>query len=131
MPQILFDHVHLRCTDPEAAAQWFESMLGGEVRRSMQSGRPRVDVKLGGANIFLAPVAEGDNVAQPPVAPYRGLDHFGLFVTGLEDVVAEMVAKGVEVTVPLQSPRPGISLCFIRGPEGISIELLERTPTDA
>jgi catechol 2,3-dioxygenase-like lactoylglutathione lyase family enzyme len=65
MPEILFDHLHLRCTDPEAAARWFERMLGGEV------------------------------------------------------------------TVSLQSPRPGISLCFIRGPEGISIELLERIPPDA
>jgi catechol 2,3-dioxygenase-like lactoylglutathione lyase family enzyme len=46
-------------------------------------------------------------------------------------VVADLVAKGVEVTVPLQSPRPGVSFCFIRGPEGISIELLERIPADA
>jgi hypothetical protein len=26
------------------------------------------------------------------------------------------------------SPRPGIRICFIRGPENISIELLERFP---
>ena len=131
MPDVQFDHLHLRSADPDAMAQWFERMLGAEVVRSMQSGRQRIDVRLGGANIFIAPVADGDGVHPPPVTPYRGLDHFGLFVTGLPAVVAVLVAKGVEVTAPLFSPRPGVTYCFIRGPEGISIELLERIPPDA
>lgn len=105
-------------------AQWFERMLGGEVKRCMQSGRQRIDISIGGADIFIAPVADGDGVNPPPETPYRGLDHFGLFVSGLEAAVADLVAKGVDVTVPLQSPRPGVSICFIRGPEGISIERL-------
>jgi catechol 2,3-dioxygenase-like lactoylglutathione lyase family enzyme len=112
-------------------ARWFERMLGGEVVRYMQSGRERVDVKLGGANIFIAPVAEGGGVNPAPVTPCRGLDHFGLFVDGLEALVAELGAKGVEFTTPLQTVRPGVAMCFIRGPEGISIELLERNPPDA
>jgi lactoylglutathione lyase len=131
MPDVVFDHLHLRSTDPETMAQWFERMLGAKVKRYMQSGKPRIDVAIGGANIFIAPVADGDGVNPPPVTPYRGLDHFGLFVADLEKAVGELIAKGVEVTVPLQSPRPGVSFCFIRGPEGISIELLERIPPDA
>jgi catechol 2,3-dioxygenase-like lactoylglutathione lyase family enzyme len=131
MPTVAFDHLHLRSTDPDAMAQWFERMLGGEVRRYLQSGRQRIDVRLGGADIFIAPAMDGDGVNPAPVTPCRGLDHFGLFVTGLEAVVSELVAKGVEVAIPLQSPRPGVSFCFIRGPEGISIELLERIPPTA
>lgn len=131
MLNVVFDHLHLRSRDPEAMAQWFERMLGGEVKRYMQSGRQRIDVAIGGANIFIAPVTDGDGVNPAPVAPYRGLDHFGLFVTGLEAVVTDLVAKGVDVTILLQSPRPGVSFCFIRGPEGISIELLERIPANA
>ena len=38
----------------------------------------RIDVKLGGANVFIAPVKAGDGVHTPPVTPYQGLDHFGL-----------------------------------------------------
>lgn len=128
MASYRFDHIHLRSTDPEAMAQWFERILGGEIKRSMQQGRPRIDVKLGGADIFIAPVAEGDGVGPAPVTPCRGLDHFGLFVDGIDAVVAELEAKGVEFTIPLHSPRPGIFFCFIRGPEGISIEILERKP---
>ena len=34
--------------------------------------------------------------------------------------------KGAEFTMELNSPRPGIKICFVRGPEGVSIEVLER-----
>ena len=64
----------------------------------MQQGKPRIDLKLGGANIFIAPVAPGDGVNPPPVTPYQGLDHFGLTVTGIDAIVAELKGKGVEFT---------------------------------
>ena len=128
MPQITWDHIHLRSPDPEATAQWFERMLGAEVIRSMQQGKPRIDLKLGGANIFIAPVTSDDGVNAPPQTPYQGLDHFGLSVTGIDAVAAELKAKGVEFSKEPHSPRPGIKICFLRGPQGISIELLERDP---
>jgi catechol 2,3-dioxygenase-like lactoylglutathione lyase family enzyme len=123
-----WDHVHLRTTDPEGMARWFESMLGAEIIRSMQQGKPRIDLKLGGANIFIAPVAPGDGVNVPPVTPYRGLDHFGLTVSGIDEVAAELKKKGVEFTREPTTVRPGVRICFIRGPEGVSIELLDRDP---
>ena len=126
MPTVTWDHVHLRSPDPEATAQWFERMLGAEVIRSTQQGKPRIDLKLGGARVFIAPVAPGDGVNPVPVTPYQGLDHIGLSVNGLDAIAAELKAKGVEFTKPPQTPRPGIRICFLRGPQGISIELLER-----
>jgi lactoylglutathione lyase len=122
-----WDHVHLRTTDPEAMAQWFENMLGAEVLRSIQEGKPRIDLKLGGANIFIAPVATGDTVNAAPTTPYRGLDHFGLCVSGIDAIAAELKAKGVEFTREPTTVRPGVRVCFIRAPEGVSIELLDRT----
>ena len=126
MPEYTWDHVHLRTTDPEATAQWYERMLGAEVIRTMQQGKPRIDLKLGGANIFIAPVKAGDGVNAPPATPYRGLDHFGLTVTGIDAIAADLKAKGVEFTREPTTVRPGTRVCFIRGPEGVSIELLER-----
>jgi hypothetical protein len=35
-------------------------------------------------------------------------------------------SRNAEFTMELNSPRPGIKICFIRGPEGVSIEVLER-----
>jgi catechol 2,3-dioxygenase-like lactoylglutathione lyase family enzyme len=101
-------------------------MLGAEVVRTMQGGASRIDLKLGGGNIFIAPVTPGDGVNTPPTTPYRGLDHFGLTVTGIDAIAADLKAKGVEFTREPTTVRPGTRVCFIRGPEGVSIELLER-----
>ena len=126
MATYTWDHIHLRSPDPEATAQWFERVFGAEIIRSMQEGAPRIDLKLGGANVFIAPVAAGDGVNPPPVTPYQGLDHFGLTVRGIDAVAAELKAKGVEFTREPTTIRPGVRVCFIRGPQGVSIELLER-----
>jgi catechol 2,3-dioxygenase-like lactoylglutathione lyase family enzyme len=128
MPQYTWDHIHLRTPDAEATAKWFESMLGAEVIRSTQMGKPRIDLKLGGGNIFLAPVATGDGTNPPPVTPYQGLDHFGFLVSGLDAIVADLKKKGVQFTMEPTVPRPGIKIAFMRGPQGISIELLDRDP---
>jgi len=124
MPVVTWDHVHLRSPDPEATATWLRDILGGEIIR----GPGRIDVQLGGAKVFIAEVAHGDGVNAAPVTPYQGLDHFGLFVKDLDTVVAGLKAKGVEFTTEPHVPRPGIKICFVRGPQGISIELLERDP---
>ena len=126
MPDYTFDHVHLRSPDPEATATWFEDKLGARIIRSMQAGKPRIDMKVGGADIFI--IQADAAAAAPPSAPYQGIDHFGLSVVGLDEAVAGLKAKGVQFTMEPTSPRPGIRICFIRGPENISIELLERTP---
>ena len=127
MAKYTWDHVHLRTTDPEGTAQWYERMLGAEVIRTMQEGKPRIDLKLGGANIFIAPVTTGDGVNPPPTTSYRGLDHFGLTVTGIDAIAADLKAKGVEFTKQPTTVRPGVRICFIRAPEGVSIELLDRS----
>ena len=128
MATYTWDHIHLRTTDPEATAQWYERMLGAQIIRTMQQGKPRIDLKLGGANIFIAPVEAGDGVNPPPATPYQGLDHFGLTVSGIDAVVAELKAKGVEFTREPTTVRPGVRVAFLRAPQGVSIELLERTP---
>jgi len=127
MAKYTYDHIHLRSPDPEATARFYESMLGAEVVRTVQEGKPRIDLKLGGANIFIAPVAPGSGVNPPPVTPYQGLDHFGLSVSGIDAIVAELKAKGVEFTMEPTTIRPGVRIAFLRGPQGVSIELLDRT----
>jgi lactoylglutathione lyase len=122
MPVVTWDHVHLRSPDPETTAAWLENILGGEIVR----GPGRIDVKLGGAMVFIAPVEAGDGVNSPPVTPYQGLDHIGLTVRDIDAVAAEIKAKGVEFTKEPITIRPGVRICFLRGPQGISIELLER-----
>ena len=117
------DHVHL---GPYPSAQprsgsdrtYFEHMFGAEIIRTLQQGQPRIDLKLGGANIFIAPVAADSDVNPPPTTPYQGLDHFGLSVSGIDAIAAELKAKGAEFTKEPTTVRPGVRVCFIRGPQG-------------
>lgn len=127
MAKFTWDHIHLRSPDPDATARWFEEMLGAELTRTTQQGAARIDVKIGGANIFIAQVTAGDGVNPPPATPYQGLDHFGLLCTGIDAIAADLKAKGVQFTKEPTTVRPGTRVCFIRGPQGISIELLDRS----
>jgi catechol 2,3-dioxygenase-like lactoylglutathione lyase family enzyme len=127
MAKFTWDHIHLRSPNPEATAAFYERMFGAEVIRTMQQGKPRIDLKVGGANVFILPVVPGDKTNPPPTSPYQGLDHFGLSVTGIDAVVADLKAKGAEFTMEPNDIRPGIRIAFLRGPEGVSIELLERS----
>jgi len=124
MATFTYDHIHLRSPNPEKTAQWYERMLGAEVLRTMQQGKPRIDLKLGGANIFIAETTPEVNPA--PTTPYQGLDHFGLSVSNIDAIAADLKAKGVEFTREPETIRPGVRICFLRGPEGVSIELLDR-----
>ena len=127
MAKFTWDHIHLRTANPEAMAAWFEEMLGAEVIRTMQQGAPRIDLKLGGADVFIMPVRDGDGTHAAPTIPYRGLDHFGVAVRGIDAIAAELKAKGAEFTMEPTTIRPGIRVCFIRAPEGVSVELLDRS----
>jgi catechol 2,3-dioxygenase-like lactoylglutathione lyase family enzyme len=91
---VTWDHIHLRSPDPEATAAWLRDILGGEIVRAPG----RIDVNLGGARIFIAPL-EGDGAVNPPPPhPHQGLDHFGLTVKDIDAVAAEIKAKGITFT---------------------------------
>ena len=126
MAQFTYDHVHLRSPDPEATAAFYERMFAAEVIRTTRQGKPRIDLKLGGANVLIAAVDAAAKVNPPPQAPYRGLEHFGLRVADIDAVVAELKAKGAEFTMEPTDIRPGVRIAFLRGRKGVSIELLER-----
>jgi lactoylglutathione lyase len=117
-----WDHLQLRSPDPEATAEWFARCLHAEIVRKPG----RVDLRIDGINIFIAKVTAGDGVAPPPVPPYQGLDHFGLTVDNLDEVAEFLRNEGVVFTQEIQLIRPGVRCCFIRGPQNISIEILER-----
>ena len=114
MTAFAFHHIHLRSPDVEGVATWFQKTFGAEVIRTMQQGKPRVDLKLGGADIFSAPLPPD---AKPnPANPYQGLDHFGLTVHNLAAVVTELKAKGVTFTTEPHEVRPGTHIAFLDDP---------------
>ena len=128
MPTYTYDHIHLRSLDPMATAQYYEKMFGAKIIESTQSdGQPRIDLDINGLVVFIAQVpADGDFPAGPS-EPYLGLDHFGLRVENLDEAAAELRRLGAEFTMEPRILRPGVKIAFVRAPEDVRIELLERS----
>ena len=126
MTTFKFDHIHLRSPDPEATAAYYERMFGAEVIRTTQGGKPRIDIDLCGQMVFVARVGPEDDVADAPAQPHMGLEHLGLIVSDIDEVVAELKTKGAAFTMEPTTIRPGTRIAFLSGPENVSIELVDR-----
>jgi lactoylglutathione lyase len=127
MSEFTYDHVHLRSPDPDATAAYYERMFGAKVIKSvMSNGLERTDMELGGVMFFIAPVPADAALSQKPEGSFVGLDHMGLRVRNIDAVVAELKAKGAEFTVEPRTIRPGVRIAFLKGPQNVLIELLDR-----
>jgi catechol 2,3-dioxygenase-like lactoylglutathione lyase family enzyme len=54
------------------------------------------------------------------------LEHIGLTVDDVDAAVEELRGKGAEIAIGPLTRNPGLRLAFIRGPEGIKIEIVQR-----
>lgn len=122
MSTFIWDHVQLRSRTPRETVAW----LVAHFEAQDTSTASRFSARIDGVNVFVAPVAEGDGVLPAPAHPHCGLDHFGLTVGDLDAVVVKLVQDGVDLATPVETIRPGVRGCYVLGPDGIWIELLER-----
>ena len=127
MTEFSYDHVHLRSPDPDETAAYYERMFGAEIIKSvMSNGIERTDMNLGGVMVFIAQVPADSGLAEKPKGSFVGLDHLGLRVRGIDRVCEALKAKGAEFTVEPKTIRPGVRIAFVRGPQNVLIEILDR-----
>src|SRR5215212_9778237 len=97
--------------------------------RTWESTHPILDPirphRLAGLNLFIEQVPPG--TPTPPQPPHLGLEHTGVAVTSIDAVCAELKARGAEFVVEPHTSRPGLRVAFVRAPENVHIELLERS----
>jgi catechol 2,3-dioxygenase-like lactoylglutathione lyase family enzyme len=102
-------------------------MFGAKIIETPQpDGQMRLDLDINGLAVFIARVGENDDIPGAPVDPHLGLDHFGLRVDDLDEAAAELKQLGAEFSVEPRTIRPGVKIAFIRAPDNVRIELLER-----
>jgi len=112
MRPVAVHHVSLNVDDVEAALRFYCDVLGLEAR----SDRP--DFPFGGA--WLGAGGQQVHLIEGEAPPNLG-QHFALLVEDLDDTVAELRGRGLEVS----DPRPvGTSLqSFVTDPAGNRVEL--------
>ncbi len=118
-------HTMVRVSDLEASLRFYRDALGLEElsRRDVPQGRYTL--------VFLA--APGDHSAQIELThnwdpeAYGGGRNFGHIAYAVEDIYAtcrRLMERGVTINRP---PRDG-RMAFVRSPDQISVELLQRGP---
>ncbi|WCK52489.1 VOC family protein [Aneurinibacillus sp. Ricciae_BoGa-3] len=73
---------------------------------------------------FYTPSDEKD--IQQPFANTLGIRHIAFAVEDIEAIVAKLKKKGTEIFSEIQQYEESYKLCFVRGPEGIILELAEK-----
>jgi catechol 2,3-dioxygenase-like lactoylglutathione lyase family enzyme len=136
------DHVGIVVNDLAAAIEFFVE-LGLELRGEGPVGGDWVDrvVGLDGVQAeiamlqtpdgngrvelakFHAPASEGGDGNAPANA--LGIRHITFAVEDIDAVVAGLRARGSELVGELERYRDSYRLCYVRGPEGIIVELAE------
>jgi lactoylglutathione lyase len=84
-------------------------------------------VKLGGQTVLIAPAHHDEPTAVPPRFPYYGIEHIGLTVDDIDAAVADLRYKGADIFVGPMEYSAGTRLAFIRGPEGVVVEIVQRS----
>ena len=122
---LTWDHLHLRSLDPDAAATFYETMFGARRRTRIDNGQTlRVIVDLAGVLLFIERVPAG--TATAPAPPFIGIEHLGLGVEEHDTTLAQLKGRGVEVISGPTDTGRGVRVAFVRGPDGVRIELLQR-----
>ncbi len=137
------EHIGIVVNDIDAATEFFVA-LGLERRGGMPVGGAWVDriVGLEGVRAEMAMLRTADGHGElelvkfhaPPPAPgdpeapanTPGLRHLAFFVEGIESLVGELKARGFELVGELERYEDSYLLCYVRGPEGIIVELAEK-----
>ena len=123
-----FDHIHLFSRDPKATAAYYRKMFDAKVIEGLtRDGKPRIDLDLNGLNIFIFKVNPEEDMPSGPSGRYLGLDHFGLIVDDLDATIAELKRRGAEFATEPRTVGPGLKIVFLRAPENVRIEVLQRS----
>ena len=129
MPEatIGFDHVHLVARDPKATAKWYVDKLGGEVLKSIEvRGAPQVYVSFNGFIVIVRGGRPAESINDKPGLQW-GVDHFGLRVKGdFDGFCNALKSKDVAFSLEPTDFNPTTRIAFIKAPDGVSIELLDR-----
>ena len=137
------EHVGIIVNDLPAAIEFFTNLglepggtgevEGDQVERIIAVDNPRAELAMlktpdGQGEIELVkfhspPTPPGDPQA-PSNAP--GIRHIAFLVDDIETMVADLEARGTELVGELVRYGDSYTLCYVRGPEGIIVELAEK-----
>jgi len=118
------DHTHLTSPEPEKVVEFYTQVMGAKVTREIETaGMRMIDLDLGGIPVRISGATAADDACK---GLQFGLHHLGLEVNNMGEVAAELKSKGVEFVVEPTQIKPGVKTTFIKAPDNVLFELIER-----
>jgi catechol 2,3-dioxygenase-like lactoylglutathione lyase family enzyme len=111
--------------EAEVKGEWVERIIGLNdvsetvVMLGMPDGQATLELVK-----FHSPAAEKS--FQQPFANTVGSQHIAFAVEDIEAIVAKLKKKGAELFGEIHNYENTYKLCYVRGPEGIILELAEK-----
>jgi catechol 2,3-dioxygenase-like lactoylglutathione lyase family enzyme len=122
-----YDHTHFKCSDHEKTVAFFQEHFGAkEVRRWEANGMPIVTLDIGGLAYNFSPKRPNEIPDTTTGTVRYGVYHIALKTNDLVAEAAKMKARGVKFALEVSQSDPTTKYAFIEGPDGISIEILQR-----
>ncbi|MGG1629535.1 VOC family protein [Rossellomorea sp. NRS-1567] len=137
------DHVSINVNDLSEAKAFFVD-LGLEVQAEWELDGEQLDRIVGLKDVKTACVGLGmsdgqtwielvkfhtpsdENGIQQPFANTLGIRHICFAVEDIETIVANLKKKGKEIFSEIEQYEESYKLCYVRGPEGLILELAEK-----
>jgi catechol 2,3-dioxygenase-like lactoylglutathione lyase family enzyme len=128
-------HLRMTCGDLDRSVQWYESIGFGvlDTHESTSSRFARVRLPDEPMALVLVEWLDPPSRGRPySVANHRGLCRLALGVEDTRGAVAELEASGKPIYRPPQLVEltgtnvPGLWVAFLRDPDGVPVELVER-----
>jgi catechol 2,3-dioxygenase-like lactoylglutathione lyase family enzyme len=109
----------------ELEGEWLDHIVG---LKDVKTAFAFLRMPEGEANIELVKIYKpsDEKGMQPSFANTLGIRHIAFAVEDIEAIVAKLKKKGTEIFGEIQNHEDTYKLCYVRGPEGIILELAEQ-----
>jgi catechol 2,3-dioxygenase-like lactoylglutathione lyase family enzyme len=120
-----FHHVHIVCKDLEKMIRFFTEALGARLIALKKFGTADgASIDLQGTTVNLRVRREDEELVGDAAQARYGYDHIGLEVEDLETAFKDLQAQGFSFFMP-PTDIPDLKIAFFKGPEDITIELVQ------
>lgn len=109
----------------EVKGEWVERIIG---LNDVSGKVVMLGVPNGEANLELVKfyTPSDDKGIQQSFANTLGIRHIAFAVEDIESITAKLKKKGAELVGEIQTYEDAYKLCYVRGPEGIILEMAEK-----
>jgi len=118
-------HIHLICQDLEGMINFFTDALGAELIARLKFGTADgASLNLQGTTVNLRVAREDEMMVGDASQGRFGYDHLGLQVEDVDAACRDLKKRGFSFFIEPKNI-PGLRVAFFRGPEAITIELIQ------